>query len=322
MVAFILCVEWVSTKRRVLGSLIVTLTYPVGEIFLGFAAMYWKHYRSYLIFIYIPALITIFYFWLIPESVRWLVATKQHKKALKLLKITAKNNNTRLSDTSHYILQSNCAEIRTDSGEDTTDKLSDIFKHKPLVVRLFVCSICWVSVCHIFYGLSLTSTKMQEDDNKYLSYITTMSAEFPASIIAYYLLEYSSRRICMCIPLTTAGVATIGIMLVPSAQIILKRSLYSIGMMAASCSFAVLYTYTAEMWPTSQRNTMMNICSMIGRCGSMIAPLTGLLKTEALPNLFLLVFGGGAILSGCVAFLLPETKNRKLPATIQDARAI
>lgn len=301
-----------------LSSTIVTLTYPIGEIFLGLAAMYWDHYRSFLVFIYVPAFVSVFYFWLIPESVRWLVATKQHAKALKILEKAAKSNKTRLSDTSFYILQQSSNDEKAEANEPT-DKITDVLKHKKLLVRLAVCSFCWVNVCHLFYGLSLTSTKIEDDENKYLSYITTMCAEFPASVLAYYLLKNSSRRICMCIPLTTAGVATIGIMLVPSAQLFLKRALFSIGMCATSCSFAVLYTYTAEIWPTSQRNTLMNICSMIGRIGAMVAPHTGSLKTAAIPNLFLLVFGGAAIVSGCIVFLLPETKNKKLPVTIEDA---
>lgn len=279
MAAFVLCVEWVSTKNRVLSSFLVTFIYPFGEIMLGLAAMYFNHYRSFLIFLYVPTLFVISYFWLVPESIRWLVATKRKDRALEILSASAKHNNRTLSEHSVQVIHTLCEnEMKVDElKEQRSESLVDIFRHKVLVLRLIVCSMCWIVVVHIFYGLSLNATKIADDDNKYLSYITTMAAELPAACIAFALLEFSKRRIGLCVPLVTAGVATISTTFVPASQVILLRVLFSTAMCATSSSFAVLYTYSAEMWPTAQRNTMMNLCSMMGRCGSMLAPLTTLL---------------------------------------------
>lgn len=286
MAAFVLCVEWVSTKHRVMSSTIVSLIYPLGEVLLGLAAMYYDHYRHFLVFVYTPALLIIFYFWLVPESIRWLVVTGQHKKALKILRQTAKNNNTTISDKSYAILRQSCnaSTIALDRagaekelvGHNITESVTDIFKHKILIVRLIVCSMCWIMVTHIFYGLSLSATKIADDDNKYLSYIVVMLAEMPAALISYFLLDYAGRRTTMCGSLVTAGVATIASTLIPIHQTIIIRTLFFIGMCATSCAFAVLYIYSAEIWPTPLRNTLMNLCSMIGRFGSMLAPLTTL----------------------------------------------
>lgn len=285
MAAFVLCVEWVSTKHRVMSSTIVSLFYPLGEILLGLAAMYYDHYRSFLVFVYTPALLIIFYFWLVPESIRWLVVTGQHKAALKILKRTAKNNNTTISEKSYAILRQSCNastlaldKIDGEKGQEGNhnESVTEIFKHKVLIIRLIVCSMCWIMVTHIFYGLSLSATKIDDDDNKYLSYIVVMAAELPAALISYFLLDYAGRRTTMCGSLVTAGVATIASTLIPVQQTIIIRMLFFIGMCATSCAFAVLYIYSAEIWPTPLRNTMMNLCSMIGRFGSMLAPLTTL----------------------------------------------
>lgn len=286
MAAFVLCVEWVSTKHRVMSSTIVSLIYPVGEILLGLAAMYYDHYRSFLVFVYTPALLIIFYFWLVPESIRWLVVTGQHKKALRIVQKTAKNNKTTISDKSYAILRQSCnaSSLALDkagadgehSGSNNNESVTEIFKHKVLIIRLIVCSMCWIMVAHIFYGLSLSATKIADDDNKYLSYIVVMVAEMPAALISYFLLDYAGRRTTMCGSLVTAGVATIASTLIPVHQTIIIRMLFFIGMCATSCAFAVLYIYSAEIWPTPLRNTMMNLCSMIGRFGSMLAPLTTL----------------------------------------------
>lgn len=287
MAAFVLCVEWVSTKHRVMSSTIVSLIYPLGEILLGLAAMYYDHYRSFLVFVYTPALLIIFYFWLVPESIRWLVVTGQHKKALKMLRNTAQKNNTIISDKSYAILRQTCnasmlAIDKIDDSEQEHDgtknneSVMEIFKHRILIIRLIVCSLCWIMVTHIFYGLSLSATKIADDDNKYLSYIVVMCAEVPAALISYFLLDYAGRRTTMCGAMVTAGVATIASTLIPIQQTIIIRLLFFIGMCATSCAFAVLYIYSAEIWPTPLRNTLMNLCSMVGRIGSILAPLTTL----------------------------------------------
>lgn len=290
MAAFLLCIEWVSTKYRVLSSTIVAIIYPVGEILLGLTAIYIDHYRTFLIAIYVPALFVVSYFWLIPESVRWLVVTGQHQKALKIIQQTAKDNKKEISEKSLEILHITCnandkvngttnAANKDAEKQETVgaaDSIASIFKHRILILRLIVCSFCWIIVTHIFYGLSVSATKISDDDNKYLSYIVVMMAEIPASIISYFLLDYVGRRPTMCGALVTAGVATIASTFIPVEHTIIIRILFFIGMCATSTAFAVLYIFSAEIWPTGIRNTMMNICSMIGRFGSMLAPLTTL----------------------------------------------
>lgn len=44
-----------------------------------------------------------------------------------------------------------------------------------------------------------------------------------------------------------------------------------------SVAFTVVYMLTAEIFPTQMRATLLAMCSMIGRIGSMLAPQTTLL---------------------------------------------
>ena len=57
--------------------------------------------------------------------------------------------------------------------------------------------------------------------------------------------------------------------------------LYLIGKVAISGAFGVVYMFTAEIFPTKLRTSLLGLCSMVGRLGSMLAPLTPLLVSQS-----------------------------------------
>lgn len=59
-------------------------------------------------------------------------------------------------------------------------------------------------------------------------------------------------------------------------------TLFLIGKLAITCSFQILYFFTSEIFPTNVRNSLLSLCSMIGRIGSMLAPQTPLLVSRRL----------------------------------------
>lgn len=56
---------------------------------------------------------------------------------------------------------------------------------------------------------------------------------------------------------------------------------------------------------------------MMARFGAMVAPMVLLLGEDS-PWLSGLIYGGAPILSGIIAFFLPETLGQPLPDTMQD----
>lgn len=130
-------------------------------------AIIFPHYRTFLVVIYAPALPIIFYLYVVPESPRWLHTTGQNDKLLKVLDMQALRNGYELSKKSIAFLMK--PEISQASAESPASKnlpISMVFQHSVLYLRLIACSCLWALVTLSFYGISVKSTKFEDDDNK------------------------------------------------------------------------------------------------------------------------------------------------------------
>jgi len=56
-----------------------------------------------------------------------------------------------------------------------------------------------------------------------------------------------------------------------------RLPLYLVGKFAITAAFDTLYVFTAEIFPTKLRTSLLGSCSMAGRFGAMLAPQTPLL---------------------------------------------
>jgi len=62
-----------------------------------------------------------------------------------------------------------------------------------------------------------------------------------------------------------------------TAFLLIKLLIFLISKLAISVAFSVIYILTVEIFPTRMRATLLSVCSMIGRVGSMVAPQVMLL---------------------------------------------
>ncbi|KAK4883424.1 hypothetical protein RN001_006743 [Aquatica leii] len=96
---------------------------------------------------------------------------------------------------------------------------------------------------------------------------------------------------------------------------------FILGKFGAAAAFLTCYVITSEMFPTGLRHSLMSICSMFGRIGSLIAPQMPLLAQLWKP-LPLILFAVMAAISGVLSLYFPETNNIELPDTIQQAEEL
>ena len=103
----------------------------------------------------------------------------------------------------------------------------------------------------------------------------------------------------------------------------------------ASGSYAVIYIYANELFPTQVRNTGIGICSMVARLGAIVGTLSNdllvserkafnsstawrTLQARAWLHFPIVAFGVTSLVAVAVATICPETRNKTLPQTIDD----
>lgn len=283
----VISIELMSTKYRSLGNTTPMIAYPVGVVLLGLAAMYVHDFRWVMRIFHIPGLFVFTYFFLLPESVRWLLVTGRIGRAVKILKRIAAINGKKLSEKTiesiqlRYSAQFIAKKHSTDINESVTNEsvlqlFWTVLKSKTLCLRFINCCYQWIACVFSYYGISLSSTQIPGTD-RYVSFIIVGAIEFPSDLLAQPLFNRFKRRILLSIAFTVTAISIIITPFIPKESAWVVLLLFVVGKAAISFAFSGIYMYTAEQWPTNIRNTIMNTCSMIGRVGSMISPFAVIL---------------------------------------------
>ena len=127
----------------------------------------------------------------------------------------------------------------------------------------------------------------------------------------------AGRRLTLCLAMVTGGGACLLIQLLSSLAPALIQSLALLGKLCLASSFSVVYIHSAEIFPTTVRNSGMGLVSVAARVGGIMAPFIVSLG-EFIPQLQFTVLGLMSLLAGLLNLRLPETAGRQLPDTITD----
>lgn len=94
------------------------------------------------------------------------------------------------------------------------------------------------------------------------------------------------------------------------------------GKFCIAASFSVVYIHSAEIFPTSVRNSAMGIVGSAARLGGILAPLMARNLGKVYPNLHFLLFGLLSLFAGILNTRLPDTTGLPLPECISDMKRL
>lgn len=310
LVSFTIPIELVGAKQRGFVNVVMTILYAAGIGSLALLAYYVRDWQQLSVITALPGLIGIYYYWVVPESPRWLMTQGRIEEAERIMtSIAAYNNTLPPSQTIHLRpLSMHPAKTRQASFFDMIR--SSILRNITLnnLYTWFVNSL-------VFYGLTMRAGDLNGD--RYLNVALAGLIEIPADIVTLYLTDIYGRRFTYSWSMLFGGIFCIGIIITPENSATLQVVLALLGKIGISMATCVSWIHAAEMYSTNIRNKALSICNTSSRLGGVVSPMV-LALGRIHPNADFFIFGLSAVVGGVLSRGLPETLNRPLPETVED----
>lgn len=192
--------EITGPKYRVIAGACSGTFFTLGNMLLALAAWGVPAWRHLTLVLYAPQLLTISYYWLIPESIRWYMSKGHYDRAEASLKHAARVNGKELSENTLQMLRKTYEQQQnsSDNNEKKPWLVVEVFRHKPILLRCLVTPVLWITMTFVYYGLSINAVNMAGD--QYVNYALASVVEIPGYWCALLLMSKVGRK-----PVLTAG---------------------------------------------------------------------------------------------------------------------
>ncbi|XP_070190409.1 organic cation transporter protein-like isoform X4 [Littorina saxatilis] len=318
LAAFVAGMELVGPDQRTIAGIVIELFWALGLFIILFLAYLIRNWHHLQIAVSCFNLFFVGHFFLVPESPRWLVSKGRLEEASAIIRKAAQVNK---ADVSEKVLS--LQDLQSDAPQE---KIWHLFTSPRLMVRCLIIFFNWLVVSMVYYGLGLNVGSLS--GNLFLNFLYANIAETLSYVFCLIFLFRVGRRPLHCFTMFLGGGACIAIIFPvlygDEGDQWSTITLSMIGKFGVSAAFAIIYVFSAELFPTMVRNSGMGASSLCARIGGIASPYVATLSIYvsgdfgiALPSL---IFGGLSVLAGLAALFLPETLHKKLPESIEDAK--
>ena len=177
----------------------------------------------------------------------------------------------------------------------------------------------WFANVLVYFGFTLNSGKLFPGD-LHVNILISAALEFLAYTVSIFSFLYLGRRLSISSFMVLGGLSLLLTTVVTSE---VGKSVFSqLGKLMITASFAMVYQFTTELFPTVVRTAGLGFCSFFSRIGSILAPFLGREMGALSPSAPVLIFGLISLLAGLLTLLLPETKDRVSPDTMEEGEAL
>ncbi|XP_055342954.1 beta-alanine transporter-like [Paramacrobiotus metropolitanus] len=317
-------IEILTPGIRSTFSVLLTVAFTLGGVAFTAVAYFIRHWR-YLIFASTaPFFLFLGYWFVMPESPRWLLSIGQFSETEKFLRKVAKANGKIYDEeceAKYSELQELYAEKKRLSSGMNPKKTSwlDLLKYPNLRKKTLVLTYLSCAVNVIYTGLNYYAPALGE--NPYLSFLLVGLVELPGSLFTQLIADRLGRRLTMivCFVAGTAScIATVAIPSQGSSTWPILLTLFLVAKLFVTSAYTVQELMVYELFPTVLRGEGVALTNIVGYFVSNFGPVIVYLRFNgaAFP---MIVFGCLSAIGIFATMILPETLNCPLPETIPEA---
>ncbi|XP_073955116.1 organic cation transporter protein-like isoform X1 [Choristoneura fumiferana] len=310
--SFVLTMELIGAKYRETVGIIYQIPFNLGHLMLPMFGYYLRDWDKFQLAISLPSIIFLSYYFLLPESPRWLLTTGRTDEAVKIMTVAAKRNG-RPTDNIAATTQKMCVDVGSAGAGEHASFLA-LFRTPRLRTRTLAICFNWFVCGLCFFGVSQYIG--QVSGNIFTNVAISAAIQVPGTLISIYANRVLGRKITLISSNCVTGLSCLLIIAVPHSGVA-HLTLGCTGLWGMSISFATVYLYAGELFPTVVRNSGVGLSSTVARVGSMVAPFVATLSATSywLPPL---VFGIIPLVGAGLCILLPDTRGKKLPDTLEE----
>ncbi|XP_016008222.2 solute carrier family 22 member 2 isoform X1 [Rousettus aegyptiacus] len=310
LIGYILITEFVGLSHRKTVGILYQMAFTVGLLVLAGVAYAIPDWRWLQLTVTLPSFCFLLYYWCVPESPRWLISQNKNAKAVKVIKHIAKKNGTSLPAA----LQS--LQPDEEVGEKLNPSFLDLVRTPQIRKHTLILMYNWFTSSVLYQGLIMHMGLA--GSNIYLDFFYSALVEFPAALIIILTVDRIGRRYPWAAANIVAGAACLASVFTPKDLHWLQLTVACLGRMGVTVAYEMVCLVNAELYPTFIRNLGVLVCSSMCDVGGIIVPFLVYRLTDIWHELPLVVFAVVGLVAGGLVLLLPETKGKTLPETIDE----
>uniref|UniRef100_A0A2K6Q557 Solute carrier family 22 member 3 n=1 Tax=Rhinopithecus roxellana TaxID=61622 RepID=A0A2K6Q557_RHIRO len=312
MTCFVIVTEIVGSKQRRIVGIVIQMFFTLGIIILPGIAYFIPNWQGIQLAITLPSFLFLLYYWVVPESPRWLITRKKGDKALQILRRIAKCNGKYLS--------SNYSQITVTDEEVSNPSFLDLVRTPQMRKCTLILMFAWFTSAVVYQGLVMRLGII--GGNLYIDFFISGVVELPGALLILLTIERLGRRLPFAASNIVAGVACLVTAFLPEGIPLLRTTVATLGRLGITMAFEIVYLVNSELYPTTLRNFGVSLCSGLCDFGGIIAPFLLFRLAAVWLELPLIIFGILASICGGLVMLLPETKGIALPETVDDVEKL
>jgi len=288
--------------------------FNVGHLSLPLFAYFIRDWRILQFALSIPSVILISYYWLIPESPRWLFTIGRVDESVKVLEKAAKCNKLPTENIRASLEATHGA--KTESERNAKGNFLDLFRTPNMRVKTICMDFNWFVCGMCFFGIS--QYVGETSGNVFINVSLSAVFTIPGTMICIVLLKWWGRKKTLMAANCLAGFSMLAISFIDPGNSVAIVTLATLAITGMCISFPTVYIYGGEIFPTVIRNVGIGTASLSARIGSMIAPFIATNLADLAHSLPPIMFGVVPLIGAGLVVLLPETRGCQLPETIED----
>ncbi|KAL0880246.1 hypothetical protein ABMA27_002703 [Loxostege sticticalis] len=312
---FVLLIELSGKSFRPYCMGLSEIAYILGYFLQPIIAYYVREWRHLQLVTCTPWLIVVVYYWLLPESPRWLITVGKKKEAVAVLTHIAKKNNRPVENIEAIVDQIEEESVPKDP-QQRTGSYTDLFKTPRIRLYSIITPFVWASCSVTFFGINQYIGRL--GGNLYLNVMISAAILAPTPVFIVITALYLRRKVSVITCFSITAVALLIFLVVPKNLETVILVFAMIGQFGAFGAFISTYLFTTEIFPTVIRNSAMGMCSTFGRIGGFVAPFVVNIGLEWVSILIFSVLAFGA---AALCWLLPETNDIILFNSIEQAES-